>query len=65
MTLQEVCVLGCYCYGNQDFFEALDRLARGDIRGGAWLDYRALSAGAEAFNELHTGSDFMKIVLSV
>ena len=63
MTLQEVCVLGCYCYGNQDFFEALDRLARGDIRGGAWLDYRALSAGAEAFNELHTGSDFMKIVL--
>ena len=65
MTLQEVCILGCYCYQNKDFSEALDMLARGDVRGGSWLDYRPLSAGAEAFNELHTGSDFMKIVLNV
>lgn len=65
MTLQEVAMVGSYCYDLEAFDYSLELLKNRKIRFGKWMDYRPLSAGKEAFEELAGGSDYMKIVLKL
>lgn len=64
ITLQEISVLGNYCYTPADMQAALNMLAQdrlGDLR---WVELRALSEGAQAFSDLHYGrAAAAKIVL--
>ncbi len=55
MTLQEVAVLGSYCYTRADLVAALAALADGTLGDLAWVDERPLADGAAAFAELASG----------
>lgn len=64
ITLQEITVLGNYCYTPADMQAALDMLCSdrlGDLR---WVELRPLSEGVQAFSDLHYGrAAAAKIVL--
>jgi len=55
MTLQEVAVLGSYCYTRADMVAALDALAAGVLGDLAWVEERGIGEGAAAFAELASG----------
>ena len=55
LTLQEVTLLGNYCYTQQDMQASLDMLELGRLGDLAWVERRALSAGVQAFSDLHDG----------
>jgi alcohol dehydrogenase len=64
LTLQEVAVLGTYCYTRADMEQALAALADGVLGDLAWVEERPLSEGAAAFAELGSGrSAAPKIIL--
>jgi alcohol dehydrogenase len=64
MTLQEVTVLGTYCYGRTDMVQALAALADGALGDLAWVEERPLADGAAAFGQLASGrSAVPKIIL--
>ncbi|WP_137181761.1 alcohol dehydrogenase catalytic domain-containing protein [Roseomonas sp. AR75] len=64
MTLQEVAVLGTYCYTRADMEQALAALADGVLGDLAWVEERPLAEGAAAFAELGSGrSAAPKIIL--
>ena len=56
MTLQEVTVIGTYCYTNKDFQNTLDILTKKKLGDLGWVEYRELKKGSEAFNEIHNGT---------
>ncbi len=56
MTLQEVTVIGTYCYTNKDFEETLKILANKDIGALDWIEFRDLKNGWEAFKQIHDGT---------
>ncbi len=56
MTLQEVTVIGTYCYTNKDFENTLKILANKDIGPLDWIEYRELKNGWGAFKEIHDGT---------
>ena len=56
MTLQEVTVIGTYCYTNKDFAQTLEILSNKDIGPLDWIEFRDLKDGANAFKEIHHGS---------
>ena len=56
MTLQEVTVIGTYCYTNKDFAQTLEILSNKDIGPLDWIEFRDLKNGANAFKEIHNGS---------
>jgi threonine dehydrogenase-like Zn-dependent dehydrogenase len=56
MTLQEVTVIGTYCYTNKDFAQTLKILANKDIGPLDWIEFRELKNGGEAFKQIHNGS---------
>ena len=56
LTIQEVTVVGTYCYTNKDFKKAIDILAQKKIGSLKWIEYRDLRKGAEAFKEIHNGA---------
>jgi threonine dehydrogenase-like Zn-dependent dehydrogenase len=64
MTLQEVAVLGSYCYTRADMVAALAALAGGVLGDLAWVEERGIGEGATAFAELASGrSAAPKIIL--
>lgn len=64
ITLQEITVLGNYCYTPADMLASIDMLYQQRLGNLDWVDVRPLSAGAEAFADLHHGrSAAGKIVL--
>jgi threonine dehydrogenase-like Zn-dependent dehydrogenase len=56
MTLQEVTVIGTYCYTNKDFEQTLNILANKDIGPLNWIEFRDLKNGGKAFKEIHDGT---------
>lgn len=64
ITLQEVTVLGSYCYTHVDFLDVVDALAVGAFGALEWVEERPLSGGAQAFLDLDRGQTAAaKIVL--
>ena len=55
ITLQEITLLGNYCYTMADLQASLDLLATGKLGDLDWLERRPLSDGAQAFDDLHHG----------
>ena len=56
MTLQEVTVIGTYCYTNKDFEQTLKILANKDIGPLDWIEFRDLKSGGDAFKQIHDGT---------
>ena len=56
MTLQEVTVIGTYCYTNKDFEQTLKILANKEIGPLDWIEFRDLKNGSEAFKQIHDGT---------
>lgn len=55
VTLQEIAVVGSYCYTRADMIAALAALADGTLGDLAWVEERPLADGAAAFTELASG----------
>ncbi len=55
ITLQEITLLGNYCYTMADLQASLNLLATGKLGALDWLERRPLSDGAQAFDDLHHG----------
>ena len=55
ITLQEITVLGNYCYTNADMVASIDMLYQQRLGNLNWIDVRPLSKGGEAFSDLHLG----------
>ncbi|MGH1428630.1 MAG: alcohol dehydrogenase catalytic domain-containing protein [Arenicella sp.] len=55
ITLQEITVLGNYCYTMADMKASVDMLYHAQLGGLDWVDVRPLSQGGEAFSDLHLG----------
>ena len=56
MTLQEVTVIGTYCYTNKDFEQTIKILANKDIGPLDWIEFRDLKNGGDAFKQIHDGT---------
>ena len=56
LTIQEVTLVGTYCYTNKDFEETLDILNEKRLGDLGWIEYRDLKKGADAFTEIHNGT---------
>jgi threonine dehydrogenase-like Zn-dependent dehydrogenase len=56
MTLQEVTVIGTYCYTNKDFEQTLEILANKEIGPLDWIEFRDLKQGSNAFKQIHNGT---------
>ena len=56
MTLQEVTVIGTYCYTNKDFKDSIEILTNNRLGSLNWIEYRSLKDGANAFKEIHNGT---------
>ncbi|MFT6044332.1 MAG: threonine dehydrogenase-like Zn-dependent dehydrogenase [Arenicella sp.] len=56
ITLQEITVLGNYCYTTTDMAASINMLYQQRLGGLNWVDVRPLSKGAEAFEDLHLGN---------
>jgi alcohol dehydrogenase len=55
LTLAEITLLGTYTYRMADLRATVAALARGVYGDLSWVERRALSAGAKAFDDLHHG----------
>ncbi|MEH6457108.1 MAG: alcohol dehydrogenase catalytic domain-containing protein [Cocleimonas sp.] len=55
VTLQEVTFLGNYCYTTADMSASIDMLYQDRLGDLSWIDVRPMSAGGEAFSDLHHG----------
>ena len=65
-TLQEITVIGTYCYTNKDFEKTLNILANKEIGSLDWIEYRELKDGAAAFKQIHDGAcSAPKIILLI
>ena len=56
LTIQEVTLVGTYCYTNKDFKNTLDILSNKKLGDLGWIEFRDLKKGSEAFNEIHNGT---------
>ena len=56
LTIQEVTLVGTYCYTNNDFQKTLEILKEKRLGDLGWIDFRDLKKGSEAFQEIHNGS---------
>ncbi len=65
LTLQEVTLVGTYCYQPADFAEALRLLRVGEVTGAGWTEFRPLDAGLQSFRDIDAGSAPPKIILSI
>jgi 2-desacetyl-2-hydroxyethyl bacteriochlorophyllide A dehydrogenase len=65
-TLQEITIIGTYCYTNKDFEKTLNILAEKKIGNLGWIEYRNLKEGSSAFKQIHDGScSAPKIILLI
>jgi len=55
LTLAEITLLGTYTYSMADLRATVAALARGVFGDLSWIERRALSAGPQAFDDLHHG----------
>jgi len=55
ITLQEITLLGNYCYTHADLCASIDLLYHRQLGNLNWVEVRPLSAGAMAFEDLHYG----------
>lgn len=55
ITLQEITVLGNYCYTPADMLASIDMLYQQRLGNLNWVEVRPLSAGGQAFADLHHG----------
>ncbi|MEM6663537.1 MAG: alcohol dehydrogenase catalytic domain-containing protein [Pseudomonadota bacterium] len=65
LTLQEVTLVGTYCYRPDDFSHALDLLRNRHVTGEGWTEYRPLDAGTQSFKDIDAGTAPPKIILSL
>lgn len=66
LTLQEITLIGSYCYTHADFLETVNALAQGRFGALEWLEERPISDGVRAFHDLDKGKvAAAKIVLTV
>jgi 2-desacetyl-2-hydroxyethyl bacteriochlorophyllide A dehydrogenase len=63
-TLQEIGLIGTYCYTKADFASALRLLENGLIASHDWIEIRSLEDGPQAFADIHTGAAPPKIILA-
>ena len=56
MTLQEVTIIGTYCYTNKDFEQTLKILSNKEIGPLDWIEFRDLKNGSAAFKQIHDGT---------
>jgi len=56
LTIQEITLVGTYCYTNKDFKKTLEILSEKKLGDLGWIEYRDLKKGSEAFNEIHNGT---------
>ena len=56
LTIQEITLIGTYCYTNNDFKNTLNLLTNKRLGSLEWIEYRELKKGAEAFKEIHDGT---------
>ena len=56
LTIQEITLVGTYCYTNTDFQKTLEILTEKKLGDLGWIEYRDLKKGPEAFNEIHNGT---------
>lgn len=64
ITLQEIAFMGCYTYNQTDLQASIDLLADGGLGSLDWVETRSLSAGANAFEDIHNArTPSPKIVL--
>ncbi len=55
LTLQEITLVGAYCYTMVDFRETVTALAGGQLGDLKWFEERPLSDGASAFGDIDAG----------
>jgi threonine dehydrogenase-like Zn-dependent dehydrogenase len=66
ITLQEITVLGSYCYTPKDFQDTVRAIAGRQLGPLGWFEERGLADGAEAFQDIDTGATaFAKIILRI
>ncbi len=63
ITLQEISFFGVYCYRVSEFAKAISLLESGAISGRGWTEIRPLDEGAKAFEDIHNGDAYPKIIL--
>ncbi len=56
LTIQEVTLIGTYCYTNKDFEKILEILNKKKLGDLGWIEYRDLKKGSDAFKEIHNGT---------
>ena len=56
LTIQEITVVGTYCYTNKDFKDSIEMLTNNRLGSLNWIEYRSLKDGANAFKEIHNGT---------
>jgi threonine dehydrogenase-like Zn-dependent dehydrogenase len=56
LTLQEITLVGTYCYTNKDFQQTINLLHKKTLGPLDWIEYRELKNGANAFKEIHDGT---------
>ena len=56
LTIQEVTLVGTYCYTNDDFKNSLVILKDKKLGDLGWIEYRDLKKGSDAFQEIHDGT---------
>ncbi len=55
MTLQEIAVVGSYCYTKAEFRETVAAMSEGRLGGLDWGEERPLAGGYEAFQDMRAG----------
>ena len=56
LTIQEISIIGTYCYTNNDFKKSINILAEKKLGSLKWIDFRELKEGAKAFKQIHDGT---------
>ena len=56
LTIQEVTLVGTYCYTNDDFKKSINILDEKKLGDLGWIEYRDLKKGSDAFKEIHNGT---------
>ena len=65
LTIQEIIVVGTYCYTNEDFKNSIKILKDKSLGSLKWIEYRELKDGFNAFKEIHDGTCIApKIILT-
>jgi len=56
LTIQEITVVGTYCYTDIDFKKSIDLLKNKKLGSLNWIEYREMKDGPNAFKQIHDGT---------